>query len=64
MQPQLPKEILLFLYSDAITIVAPQPGIAPKKAPNIGCNFSVQIDLICYHFVVLRKLINANQLWK
>ena len=34
-----PKEILLFLYSDAITIVAPQPGIAPKKAPNIGCNF-------------------------
>ena len=32
-----PKEIFLFLYNDATTIVAPQPGIDPKKEPIIGC---------------------------
>ena len=33
-----PKDIFLFLYNDATTIVAPQPGIAPKKEPITGCS--------------------------
>ena len=32
-----PNEMFLFLYNDATTIVAPHPGIAPKKDPMIGC---------------------------
>ena len=34
-----PNEILLFLYREATTIVAPHPGIAPIKEPIIGCRY-------------------------
>ena len=31
-----PNVIFFCLYNEATTMVAPHPGIAPKKAPTIG----------------------------
>ena len=47
-----PKDICLFLYNEAITIVAPHPGIHPKNEPIIGCAHSgpILFGLLSYFF--------------
>ena len=56
-----PKDIFLFSYNDATTIVAPHPGITPNKEPIIGCAHLGPIwrDALSYLFLVV-KLISAK----